>query len=294
MQFFYAKYGGIPATFRLPTPLVPFQHVLIPGAFLTGFLLSPLLLLSRNFAQMPSHRLRRPEERGKNRKWVALGVFGGLVLVVFLPFGGWAGWSLGGNSLTAWAWALRFSLLGGDGVYGSQPRIRGIRRWSRLFLALYWLAIVMAAVGGWQTRLVRARRLRLAKSKSAAKAPDSTVQSNLVPNKSALDTVEARGLRGDRRMYAALDLRRKFFHALAVIMFVPAIAIDVSFPRRCFTFPELSFRAAGFYLFGLFLGLRDLHFRRIRTILCSLPCRSPNTCVFQRIRRFERRWTGHP
>jgi hypothetical protein len=32
-------------------------------------------------------------------------------------------------------------------------------------------------------------------------------------------------------MHVALDLRRKFFHALAVLMFVPAIAIDVSLSR---------------------------------------------------------------
>ena len=58
MQFFYRKYGGIAPTFRMPTPLLPYHHVMIPGAFLTGFCLAPLLVLSRHFAQMPSHRLK--------------------------------------------------------------------------------------------------------------------------------------------------------------------------------------------------------------------------------------------
>lgn len=48
----------IPASFRAPTPLLVLQSVLIPGVFLSGFLLSPLLVLSRNIAGKPSHRLK--------------------------------------------------------------------------------------------------------------------------------------------------------------------------------------------------------------------------------------------
>lgn len=48
----------LPPTFRTPTALLVFQTVLIPGAFLSGFLLSPLLVISRHIAQKPSHRLR--------------------------------------------------------------------------------------------------------------------------------------------------------------------------------------------------------------------------------------------
>jgi hypothetical protein len=32
----------------------------------------------------------------------------------------------------------------------------------------------------------------------------------------------------EKRMHVSLNSRRKFFHALAVIMFIPGIAIDVS------------------------------------------------------------------
>ena len=48
----------LPETFRAPTPLIAFQHVLIPGVFLIGFLLSPLLVVSRHLASKPSYRLR--------------------------------------------------------------------------------------------------------------------------------------------------------------------------------------------------------------------------------------------
>lgn len=209
----------------MPTPLVPYQHVMIPGAFLTGFLLSPLLVLSRQFAQMPSHRLRRPEERGRNRKLAALGVGLGLIFVVLVPFGGWAGWSLGGNLWTAWAWPARFSILGGDGVEGMHGEYSGWKRWRRIALSLYWLGIVTAAVGGWQTRIVRARRIRLAKTRNLVKTAENC--SNPVKN-AALTVAGISELREDRRMHVALDLRRKFFHALAVLMFIPAIIIDVS------------------------------------------------------------------
>lgn len=197
---------------------------MIPGAFLTGFLLAPLLVLSRQFAQMPSHRLRKPGQRGRNRKIAALGVGLGLAFVVFVPFGGWAGWALGGNLWTAWSWPARFSILGGDGVSGMHGEFSGWKRWRRIALALYWLGIVTAAVGGWQTRIVRARRIRLAKNRNLVK----TAENGSTPTKNNLLGVKGISeLREDRRMHVALDLRRKFFHALAVVMFVPAIAIDV-------------------------------------------------------------------
>lgn len=34
--------------------------------------------------------------------------------------------------------------------------------------------------------------------------------------------------REEKRVHASLNMRRKFFHALAVVMFVPGIAVDVS------------------------------------------------------------------
>jgi hypothetical protein len=48
----------VPETFRSPSPIISFQHVLIPGTFVIGFCLSPLLVLSRHLAQQRSYRLR--------------------------------------------------------------------------------------------------------------------------------------------------------------------------------------------------------------------------------------------
>jgi hypothetical protein len=134
----------------------------------------------------------------------------------------------------------------------------GWRRWKRILLALYWLAIVVSAVGGWQTRLVRARRIRVAKSKAGTSSAASFVhytQANArdgskgtpdangfqtghqaasaggIAGKAAIEMAGVQNIRENRRMHVALDLRRKFFHALAVVMFVPAIAIDVGTSR---------------------------------------------------------------
>lgn len=150
---------------------------------------------------------------------------GSLLLIVTLPYGGWAGWTLGGGVLTPWIWGLRFLLSGGNGIPGSEPKLFGWRRWKRVALALYWLAIVTSAVGGWQTRLVRARRIRLAKTRAAQAGQEAAT--NSVVDKAAIAAAGIANVREDRRMHVALDLRRKFFHALAVLMFVPAIAIDV-------------------------------------------------------------------
>ena len=146
-----------------------------------------------------------------------------------LPYGGWAGWTLGGGILTPWTWGLRFLLSGGNGVPGSEPELFGWRRWRRVALALYWLAIISSAVGGWQTRLVRARKIRLARNKAAQNGQEGTT--NSVVDKAAIAAAGIANVREARRMHVALDLRRKFFHALAVLMFVPAIAIDVSLSR---------------------------------------------------------------
>lgn len=39
----------------------------------------------------------------------------------------------------------------------------------------------------------------------------------------------AENAREEKAVHASLNLRRKFFHALAVLMFVPGIAVDVSY-----------------------------------------------------------------
>lgn len=166
---------------------------------------------------------------------MALGIFALMLLIVVIPFGGWAGWALGGRFTTAWTWGLTFLFFGGDGISdGFEQAQSTIWRYRRVGLSLYWLAIMTTAVGGWQTRLVRARRIRLAKGRhltTAQNASGSSAENGATISKANLEVVGISNIRENRRMHVALDLRRKFFHALAVLMFVPAIAIDVGAVR---------------------------------------------------------------
>ncbi|GAA5882008.1 hypothetical protein JCM3774_003239 [Rhodotorula dairenensis] len=291
----------IPPTFRAPTPIVAFQAVLIPGAFLSGFLLSPLLVISRHIASKPSHRLKWPTERERHRRLLALGVAIGLFGIVFLMLGGWAGWMLGTDPTSffrrlrrPWGWAARFFWYGNsDGVdtdglsrdLGGQsepwwsPR-RNSRGWRRIALVGYWGATISSAIGGWQTHLVRARRIRVRTSRSDAMAGSKGAQdgkdASASPHSGPVDPASSRqsaaaaagkrfigrGIdavqaarahaghatvqqppvrfgaehaREEKAVHASLNLRRKFFHALAALMFVPGIAIDPAFTSLAFS-----------------------------------------------------------
>ncbi|GAA5872782.1 hypothetical protein JCM16303_006830 [Sporobolomyces ruberrimus] len=294
----------IPPTFRSPTPVIAFQTVLIPGAFFAGFLLSPLLVLSRHIASKPSHRLKWPTERQRHRKLLALGVLVGLCVIVFLFLGAWIGWMLSATSRLRrpWTWAARFLYLGSsDGVLDRSPPEAGwARRWKRMGLVAYWAGTVVIAVGGWQTHLVRARRIRVGsgssntaaekrdekkrereratqvkrdtkKDKETGVAAISTGISGTVGGATAggmkllgirsgrrgsgddgnpagggpssggasesvpIGRVGAESARETKAVHASLNMRRKFFHALAVLMFVPGIAIDPAFTSLAFS-----------------------------------------------------------
>lgn len=292
-RWYYKRgFPYIPPTFRAPTPIVAFQAVLIPGAFLSGFLLSPLLVISRHVASRPSHRLKWPTERELHRKLLALGVAIGLFGIVFLMLGGWAGWMLGTNPTSflrrlrrPWGWAARFLWYGnsdGVDVDGLAHRLRGqsepwwsprrnSRGWRRLALVGYWGTTISSAIGGWQTHLVRARRIRmrtLRTETASAKATDSKDTSPAPTDSGSnrqsaaaagkrfigrgIDAVQAaranvggvqqpplrvgaEHAREEKAVHASLNLRRKFFHALAALMFVPGIAIDPAFTSLAFS-----------------------------------------------------------
>lgn len=229
-----------------------------------------------------------PTERERHRRLLAAGVFLGLFGIVFFFLGGWAGWILGpasaGGGVTLrrpWLWAVQLTFYGGNGV-GPKAGAGGIgdklvmsrwARWKRIWLVAYWAGTIVVAVGGWQTRLVRARRIRM---RMAAGAGGSAVRSDglaaaatssgtmvglpslgsgerkngssgitLGGNSTLSSVVNSVAVQGaselkagskvgvelareEKRVYASLNMRRKFFHALAVAMFVPGIAIDVS------------------------------------------------------------------
>ena len=232
LQWFYKRgYPIIPPTFRSPTPVISFQMVLIPGAFLSGFLLSPLLVISRHIASRPAHRLKWPTERERHRRLLAAGVFLGLFGIVFFMLGGWAGWMLGGGLRAPWAWAVRLLVTGGDGVDAPGMEHGWFFRRRRMLLCAYWAGAIVVAVGGWQSRLVRARRIRMRGQAGPGAPKGGPPDKGPAPRASLrpeLAKIGAELAREEKRVHASLNMRRKFFHALAVMMFVPGIAIDVS------------------------------------------------------------------
>lgn len=187
---------------------------------------------------------------------------------------------LGGNLLQAWKWAFDLVFYGAHLSTLSTSPLNNVQlpwwiRLKRLGLVLYWAGTIVLAVGGWQTRLVRARRIRIGGSKSATGnygnnrsvssrsngPPLVSEKKNLYAstvvglktiagnvgnvasgvgvgnlsgpsegngrNNEVLNKVGAEDAREEKRVHASLNMRRKFFHALAVTMFVPGIAIDV-------------------------------------------------------------------
>lgn len=244
-------------TFRLPTPLLTFQIALVPGSLLTGFLLSPLLALSRHIARQPIRRLKNPLEKERQRKWMAFGFYFGTVMIVFGLIGSWARWVLGARD--PWLWALRSVLEG--------PRV-----WTRPVLLAYWGVLGSLSVAGWNRQLARSRRLRprpanasgaqagggtganetpQSEPGSPANGSPSEVERTIAvvplsmaalptstafafPDISALPSVSAASSEwldaADRRVPTlGLNGRRKFFHLLAVLMFVPGVAVDPAF-----------------------------------------------------------------
>lgn len=103
--------------------------------------------------------------------------------------------------------------------------------------------------------------------------------------------VGAEEAREERRVHVSLNMRRKFFHALAVVMFVPGVAVDVSSVH----FSCLSLEAiltlicspAGVHLPRLLSCLRPVHLLRVRTLLRPLPRRRPPPYLLLRVYRLQ-------
>lgn len=235
-----------------------FQLALLPGSLLIGFLLSPLLALSRHIARRPRLRLRAPHQTEQliYRRMLAIGLAAGAVLLVGGLLGGWARWLLGGRD--PWLWVLR-------------NLTKGRRSWSRFALVAWWGLLGSLSVAGWNRQLARSRRRThihtltptvpapaqsQSKHKPAMTTPISEISAvgtypPLVPrlgtqqSKAQAGTSKGSTIPGPTRdiQAVATDLldaadkhvptlsrngRRKFFHALAVLMFVPGISWDVS------------------------------------------------------------------
>jgi dolichol kinase len=231
-----------------------FQIALIVGSLLTGFILSPFLVLSRSNAQRPARRVRSPEQKLRNRRYSALGFYVGAILFIGGPVGLWTRWMLHGRN--PWSWVI-FWLLEGE------------RRWSRPALLGYWALLGSISVAGWGRQLSRSRKYRLRGQQSASEQslyvqayevnhpvvaapssehtgsgsqyggsgmsfptlPNLTMPSfpNLPNGQNMSDVATDLLDAADKRVPTlSLNARRKFFHVLAVVMFVPGIVFDVS------------------------------------------------------------------
>lgn len=227
---------------------------LIAGSFLTGILLAPFLVLSRHIARRPVRRLRFPQDKQRNRRYLALGFYVGTFLIVGGLIGMWTRWCLGKRD--PWLWVIFWIL-------------EGKRKWSRPTLLAYWASLGCLSVAGWNRQLARSRRYRPRNAAGenlivpgaldvpSAPLPEPTVApvappspnsgggggalgmtfSNLpnlptlsnLPNGANVSNVATDLLDAADKHVPTLGLnaRRKFFHALAVIMFIPGVAFDV-------------------------------------------------------------------
>lgn len=242
-------------TFRRPTPLLIFQLALVVGTFMIGFLLSPLLYLSRHLAQKPVHRLRWPHKRDLHRRLLAFFFYLFATVYVVGALGFWVYWLLGWQN--PWTWILRFV-------------VSGRRWWSRPLLVTFWVALVSTSIAGWQATVLNGKRFRVratphATHKSSAvsssvanhhTAPLSRLglstavatgsaakeqgegvakAKNLTASTSGDLSASANPLFPKRAAYLSLNARRKFFHALAVLLFAPGIAFDPAFTHLAFS-----------------------------------------------------------
>ncbi|KAK0235807.1 hypothetical protein EDD85DRAFT_928699 [Armillaria nabsnona] len=227
-------------TYRLPTPLLIFQMALVAGSLFSGFLLSPILVLSRHIAQRPVRRLRKPKDKLRQRRLLALGFYAGLFLIVVGLIGLWTRWCLGNRD--PWLWVI-FWLL------------EGRNKWSRPGLLVYWALLGSLSVAGWTRQLARSKKFRvwntngenlivpgavLTTSQPSTEPASTNSNGNSLPSPPILasggslatDLLDA----ADKHVPTLkLNARRKFFHALAVVMFTPGIALDPAFTHLCFS-----------------------------------------------------------
>ena len=220
--------------FREPTVLLVFQQALIFGTILIGFMLSPILVLSRVLAQRPTHRLRWPDQRNLHRRLLALAFLVLTVLLVLGVLGPWMWWQL--RAQNPWLYSVRFMLLGS-------------RWWSRLALLGYWGILCNIALLSLQLMVnrvwpfatvgdqVRPKRRPEAQPPVQRTAPTATERaSTLAATQFAEPSTELdESTSLGPALAVSVNGRRKFFHALAVFLFVPGIAWDPAFMHLAFS-----------------------------------------------------------
>lgn len=147
-----------------------------------------------------------------HRRLLALGFYAGSIIVCAGLVGTWAKWCLDWRD--PFVWVVLFLVDNG---------------WTRPALIAYWGGLAMVSVAGWSRQLGRARRHRryvVPGVREGGKEHSVTV----VNDPGGLSGVASQMMdAADQRMPTlSVNARRKFFHALAVVMFIPGIAVDVS------------------------------------------------------------------
>lgn len=289
-------------TYRLPTPLLIYHLALIMGSFLTGFLLSPLLVLSRHIAQRPVRRLRFPQEKPRHRRALAAAFYAGSVIIIIGPVGVWTQLCL--DSRNPWLWIVWW-FLGGK------------TWWTRPALLVYWGVLCSISVAGWNRQLARSRRYRPMNPSVGVGSPEASTTSESVQEPSdhvqagrPLSPTSANGgtslsltfpnlPNGANMSHVATDLldaadkhvptlslhaRRKFFHALAVVLFLPGVIVDVRSIATLLMFDtETLLFAARVHAHVLQRGICFVHFRRICPLLRAVSFRCRGSSIHERI-----------
>ena len=212
----------------------------------------------------------------------------------------WTKWCLGGRD--PWVYAIFYLL-------------EGRKIWSRPVLLVYWALIGIISVAAWNRQLARSRKYRpraignpettpqLAAPPTPAEArppassdpsapPTPTIPSMIsfsnLPNgvQMSLAATELLDAADKRVPTLTLNAKRKSFHGVAVLMFLPGIAFDVSIgplvgdpTTRMLT----SKYKAGIHSFGIQRCIRAVHICGICAILCAVPVRSISARLHERV-----------
>jgi dolichol kinase len=163
--------------------------------------------------------------------------------------GMWVRWLL--VKRNPWLWTISFLL-------------KGHHPWSRLVLVGYWVMLVSISISSWQAVVSNAKRFRsLGNAYSRPNSKSSSTGVAITPSADAPGGVKI--MDGQKRnvgvnmnlagfggsasalakehntvairkaSHLSLNARRKFFHALALLLFLPGIAMDPAFTHLAFS-----------------------------------------------------------
>ncbi|WFC98574.1 dolichol kinase [Malassezia yamatoensis] len=246
-------------SYRTPSALLVYQLALMVGMLMVGLILSPILSLSRVLAQRPTHRLRWPGKRNLHRRLLAISFFVLFVLLVFGVIGPWVWWMLGKRN--PYLYIAKFTL---EGPYW----------WFRLALLAYWgllcnialLSLQLMVNRVWQYATVGDQvRMQMVNRRGMPSDLRSNTQSaipsasqraaNTAASRFAAASAEGEETSLGPAIAVNVNGRRKFFHMLAVLLFIPGIAWDVrTFSLTQPAFMHVAFSAAfALFIFGEYL-----------------------------------------